>query len=320
MILEFLFFFIPLIVSVAAVSIVAKENRKRGITGKDVNKPDRRELPEGVGIALLAPLWTAIIMFNILVAENTGFVAFGLTVSVLCIVGFLDDRKQKFKVRTISWQSRAAIVGLVCTMFAMFYAPNIFWLIPFAVFVAGLASFENTFAGLNGWEVGSGLIIAVFVTSLLSSIGPMPIGIALVGSIAGLLLFNLYPAKVFPGDSGTLLIGSSIACLVILNLRIELIFLTSLFFLPHIIDVLLLKFLTNSEDMSQSRRLPYDLTPSGKLQVPVERDGRIRYDFAKLILRVFGPMPEWLVVGIIWVVVAGNCLFWVLLFQFLKLI
>jgi len=320
MILEVAFFVIPFIVSVLAVLVVAKVNMQNGVTGRDVNKQDKRELPEGTGIALLAPLWIAILMFNLLIAENTGFIAFGLTISVLSIVGFLDDRKHKFKVKPVSWQSRAAIVGLVCMMFAMFYAPSPFWLVPFALFVGVLASFQNTFAGLNGWEVGSGLIIALFVTSLLSPVGPMPIGIALVASILGLFLFNRYPARVLPGDSGTLLIGSGIACLIILNQRIELIFLTIMFYLPHAIDFFALKLLTNREDPSQSKRLPYSIRHDRKLQLPVEKGGRVRYDFAKLLLRIFGPMPEWLVVIIIWAIVIGNCLLWINVFRYFQII
>ncbi len=311
MIIELLFFAIPFIISVIAVLFVAKQNRKMKITGRDINKINKKELPEGIGLALLAPIWTAIIMFNLLIAENTGFIAFGLTITVLCIVGFLDDRKQKFKVRTVSWTSRAAIVSLVCMMFAMFYAPNVFWILPFAIFVAGLASFENTFAGLNGWEVGSGFIIACFVALLLVSSGPLPIAIALVGAIAGLLIFNICPAKVFPGDSGTLLIGGSIACIIILTQRIELIFLAILFFLPHIIDFLL-KFLTNKDDMSQSKNLPYTIGKDNKLRIP---HGKPRYDFAKMLLRILGPMHEWLVVAVIWTIVAANCLFWILVFS-----
>ncbi len=311
MIVELSFFTIPFVVSVIAVLIVAKQNKKMKITGKDINKINKKELPEGVGLALLAPLWTAIIMFNLLIAENTGFVAFGLTITVLCIVGFLDDRKQKFKVRTISWTSRAAIVSLVCMMFAMFYAPNIFWIPPFAIFVAVLASFENTFAGLNGWEIGSGFIIACFVTILLASSGPMPIGLGLIGAIAGFLIFNVYPAKVFPGDSGTLLIGGSIACIIILTQRMELIFLTVLFFLPHAIDFLL-KLLTNKDDMSQSKNMPYSIGKDYKLRIP---HGKPRYDFAKMLLRIFGPMKEWLVVAIIWCIVTANCIFWILVFN-----
>ncbi len=316
------FFAIAFIASVVTVLLVARENKKRGMTGVDVNKADKRELPEGVGISLIAPMWIAIALFNLLVAENTGFVAFGLTVSVLSIVGFLDDRKQKFKVRTVSWQSRAVIVSLVCMMFAMFYAPSptVLWLIPFAAFVGILASFENTFAGLNGWEVGSGLIIALFVTLLLNPTGAMPIGIALVASILGLLIFNMYPARVFPGDSGTLFIGSSIACIVILNQDIFLMLLTALFFLPHAVDFFALKFLTNRQDMSQSKRLPYALNRDGKLTIPKYPNHKPRYDFAKLLLKIFGPMPEWLVVALTWAIVIVNCSFWVLLFRGLGLI
>lgn len=314
MMLELAFFLVPFAISVAAVRLVARKNMERGMTGRDINKADKRELPEGVGLALLGPLWAGIIMFNLFVAENTGFVAFGLTISVLSIIGFLDDRKQKFKVRTISWTSRAAIVGLVCMMFAMFYAPNAFWLLPFAIFVAGLASFENTFAGLNGWEVGSGFIIACFVTALLSTTGPMPIGLALVGAITGLLIFNVYPARMFPGDSGTLLIGGSIACLVILNQNTWLMLLTLLFFLPHAIDFFALKMVTNRQDMSQSKSPPYSLGRDNKLRIPNE-GGRARLDFAKMLLKIFGPMPEQLVVALIWIVVACNCLFWTVLFK-----
>ena len=314
------FFSISFIISIAAVALVAKENRKRGIAGIDVNKADKRELPESAGIALLLPLWTAIIMFNWFIAENTGFIAFGLTVSVLSTVGFLDDRKHKFKVSPMGWTGRAVLTALVSVMFAMFYAPTIFWLLPFALFVAGLAAFENTFAGLNGWEVGSGLIIACFVAALLSPIGPMPIGIALVGAIAGLLVLNLYPAKVFPGDSGTLLIGASIACLVILNQGIPLMFLTALFFLPHMIDFFLLKLLTNPHDVSQSKQLPYALGADNRLRIPAKKGEKPRYDFAKLLLRLLGPMQEWKVVALIWAIVAANCLFWTLLFLWFKMI
>jgi len=322
MLFELAFFSVAFVASAFSVIVVARENKRRRMTGRDVNKADKRELPEGVGIALIVPMWIAIALFNLLVSENTGFVAFGLTVSVLSLVGFLDDRKQKFKVRTISWQSRALIVGLVCMMFAMFYAPEptILWLVPFAAFVGVLASFENTFAGLNGWEVGSGLIIALFVTSMLNPAGAMPIGIALVASILGLLIFNLYPARVFPGDSGTLFIGGSIACIVILNQDMFLMLLTALFFLPHAFDFFALKFLTNRQDMSQSKRLPYAIRQDGRLAIPNYPGQKPKYDFAKLVLKLFGPMPEWLAVALIWLVVIVNCGFWTLVFKGIGLI
>jgi UDP-N-acetylglucosamine--dolichyl-phosphate N-acetylglucosaminephosphotransferase len=141
----------------------------------------------------------------------------------------------------------------------------------------------------------------------------MPIGLALVGAIAGLLVFNIYPARMFPGDSGTLLIGGSIACLVILNQNMWLMLLTLLFFLPHAIDFFALKMMTNRQDMSQSKSLPYALGRDNRLRIPAE-GGRARYDFAKMLIKIFGPMPEWLVVAAIWLIVACNCAFWAILF------
>jgi len=320
MILELGFFAIAFVASIIAIKAVSGKNQKMGVTGTDVNKLDKRELPESAGIALLIPLWIAIILFNLLVAENSGFVAFGLAVSVLSIIGFFDDRKHKFKVQTISWTIRAIVVFFVCMMFAMFFAPSVFWLLPFALFIAIIASFQNTFAGLNGWEVGSGLIISGFIAALLSPVGAMPIGFALVGAIAGLFLFNAFPAKVFPGDSGTILIGSSIACLVILNQNRWLMLLALLFFLPHAFDFFCLKLLTNKKDMSQSKAMPYSARQDGKLTLPLYKDGKTRYDFAKLILKLFGPMEEWKVVAIIWAIVAINCFFWVWAFKAMQLI
>ncbi len=320
MILELGFFIIAFFSSIIGIMVVSRENKRMGVTGIDVNKLDKKELPESAGIALLVPLWIAIILFNLLVAENTGFVAFGLAVSVLSIIGFFDDRKHKFKVQTISWASRAIVVFFVCMLFAMFFAPSVFWLLPFALFIAVIASFQNTFAGLNGWEVGSGFIISCFVVALLSPVGAMPIGFALVGAIAGLFIFNAFPAKVFPGDSGTILIGSSIACLVILNQNTWLMLLTLLFFLPHAIDFFCLKLLTNKKDMSQSKAMPYSVRRDGKLTFPSYKDGKMRYDFAKILLKIFGPMQEWKLVAIIWAIVAINCFFWIWAFKMMQLI
>ena len=64
--------------------------------------------------------------------------------------------------------------------------------------------------------------------------------------------------------------------------------------------------------MSQSKTLPYSIGRDNKLRIP---HGKPTYDFAKMLLRIFGPMQEWLVVAIIWAIVAGNCIFWILVFN-----
>ena len=172
----------------------------------------------------------------------------------------------------------------------------------------------NFLAGYNGLEASQGIIILsalAFVTYITKNAWLSLIALFMVASLIAFYIFNKYPAKVFPGDSGTLLIGGSIACIIILTQRIELIFLTVLFFLPHFVDFLL-KFLTNKNDMSQSKNMPYTIGKDNRLRIP---HGKPRYDFAKMLLKIFGPMHEWLVIAVIWTIVAANCLFWILVFS-----
>jgi UDP-N-acetylglucosamine--dolichyl-phosphate N-acetylglucosaminephosphotransferase len=131
--------------------------------------------------------------------------------------------------------------------------------------------------------------------------------------ILGLLFWNRYPARIFPGDSGTLFIGSAIAALLVMNQRLDMIVLGFLFFLPHLIDFFGLKLLTNPRDVSQSKSMPNAVLPDGRLAVPKGSNGR-KLDFAKLLLKVLGPMKEKHLVLVIWAVVALNCLFWAKLF------
>ena len=57
------------------------------------------------------------------------------------------------------------------------------------------------------------LLIAVFLTmvALGMKAGISPITGAVVGSLMGFLMFNVYPAKIFMGDTGSLALGGFVA-------------------------------------------------------------------------------------------------------------
>lgn len=315
---EIILFFVPLALSILFVYLFGKLNKKNGIIGKDINKFDHRIIPEAAGVALLVPVWFAVLTIGLFFQQefNMFYFIFGLLVSAFAFIGLMDDTKHKFMMKTAPWTFRAIPVAFVSLIFGAIHFHDPVWAVMIALFVAGLASFENTFAGLNGWEVGSGFIISVFVTLIVSkSLDPnlVLLALALNGMILGLLFWNRFPAKVFPGDSGTLFIGSAIASLLVMNQRFEMIILGTLFFLPHFVDFFLLKLLTNPGDVSQSKTLPYDILPNGKLAIPKTGNGS-KLDFAKLVLKVFGPLKEWQVVAIIWAVTIANCLVWSKLF------
>ena len=210
--------------------------------------------------------------------------------------------------KAMPWAFRALPISLVALVYSYFFSFDFLWIVPLSLYIAGLAALQNTFAGLNGWEVGSGFIISIASLVLLWETNLRLIALVFCAAVLGLLYWNKYPAKAFPGDSGTLLIGSGLASLFVLSGRLELMVASFLLFIPHLIDFFLLKFISNPKDTSQQKFRPYKVLPDGRLAIPDYPDGKTRYDFAKLVLKVFGPLKEWQIVLVIWLVVLLNSL------------
>ena len=151
------------------------------------------------------------------------------------IIGFLDDYLKVVLKRSdglLPWQK--FLLQVVLTTIFVFYIVkytdisltmripfwsghflNLGWLaVPVLFFaVIGTVNGVNFTDGLDGLASSVTLIVAVFFTVV--SIG-MKSGIesitgAVVGGLMGFLLFNVYPAKVFMGDTGSLALGGFVA-------------------------------------------------------------------------------------------------------------
>lgn len=86
--------------------------------------------------------------------------------------------------------------------------------IPFVFFVIlGTDNGVNFTDGLDGLCTSVTILVATFMTivALGENSGISPITGAVVGSLLGFLLFNVYPAKVFMGDTGSLALGGFVA-------------------------------------------------------------------------------------------------------------
>lgn len=109
-------------------------------------------------------------------------------------------------------------------------------LIIIPIGVTGATYTFNFLAGFNGLEAGQGILmflalalVAFFTGSPWLSV----ISLCMVAALLGFLAFNIYPAKVFPGDSLTYAIGALIATIAILgNFEKIAVF----FFIPYIIE------------------------------------------------------------------------------------
>ncbi len=299
-------FLASVVISLISIFLVTKITKKLGIVGIDINKQDQRVIPEsaGVGLAIATAIGFSVSMAtNSLDLNIVAVLALGLCFAVL---GFIDDSRNKFLKKSMSWKLRAVAVAIVSLGFAGFFFQDIAWIIAGALFIAGIASLQNTFAGLNGWEIGSGFIISIFLAISLGSGWLAVYAWIFSGSILGLLALNMFPAKVFPGDSGTLFIGAVTAGIAVASGQLSKILLVGLFYLPHAFDFFVLKLLTNPGDVTQQKQKPYRLLEDGKLGL--QEKGKL--DFAKLVIKLFGEKKEWQIVSLIWLIVSVNCILW----------
>ena len=151
------------------------------------------------------------------------------------IIGFLDDYLKVVLKRSdglLPWQKfllQVILTGIFAyylvnytdislTMRIPFWSGhflNVGWLaIPILFFaVIGTVNGANFTDGLDGLASSVTLIVAMLFTvvSVGMKTGIEPITCAVVGSLMGFLLFNVYPAKVFMGDTGSLALGGFVA-------------------------------------------------------------------------------------------------------------
>lgn len=152
------------------------------------------------------------------------------------LVGFIDDFKKLILKNTEGLKPMYKMFGLllIAVTYTLYlvkyinlgtdtYIPIIkqyitlpIWLyIPFAIFVLlGTTNAVNLTDGVDGLSSSVTTIILTCIVSISIILGVKEVTLAgtiLIGSCLGFLLFNLHPAKVFMGDTGSLLLGGAIS-------------------------------------------------------------------------------------------------------------
>ncbi|MBR2587680.1 MAG: phospho-N-acetylmuramoyl-pentapeptide-transferase [Bacilli bacterium] len=152
------------------------------------------------------------------------------------IVGFVDDFKKLVLKNTKGLKPAYKMIGLliVAVAYTLYlvkvlnigtetYIPIIkqyislpVWIyVPFAIFVLlGTTNAVNLTDGIDGLSTSVTTIIITALTVIGIMLGVKEvtlIGSVLIGACLAFLLFNLHPAKVFMGDTGSLLLGGAIA-------------------------------------------------------------------------------------------------------------
>lgn len=280
----------------------AKYLKYIGLTGRDMQKPNKPEVPEMGGPAVIAGFLAGIFLFIwikvFLYGRNEGLIEIfaGITtVLIIFLVGMLDDisgiKKSEGKRKGLKqWQkpllTLPASIPLVAIM-----AGNSSISLPFIgsvdvgilypllfvpIGVVGASNAINMLAGLNGLEAGLGVVLTsalgIFVL-INGNLFLSAFALTFAAALLGFLIYNWYPAKIFPGDSLCYAIGAVVATIAILG-NIERFAL--LCFTPWFIELLLKarsKF--KAESFGKLRK-------DGSLQAPYEKCYSLTHCIMKL--------------------------------------
>ncbi|MDF2474076.1 MAG: mraY [Anaerocolumna sp.] len=183
------------------------------------------------------------------------------------IIGFLDDYIKVVMKRSLGLRAWQKLVGqiLVTAVFG-YYLVNYTdvgttMLIPFTggfdngmyldasflfvpllfVVILGTVNGANFTDGLDGLATSVTLLIATFfsVVAIGMQSGVSPITCAVAGSLLGFLVFNMYPARVFMGDTGSLALGGFVAGTAYMLKMPLFILIVGLIYLVEVISVML---------------------------------------------------------------------------------
>ncbi len=206
--------------------------------------------------------------------------ATGLTVLFAALgcgaIGFLDDFIKLTHRRSLGLSGRwkmllLALVTLGVVLAARhqqlptsLYVPGVgeislsygFYVLMFLV-IAGAANAVNLTDGLDGLAAGTGMIALFTYTAIAvvayirtgrpghrfdSRLDLAIVGAAMVGALIGFLWFNAFPAEVFMGDTGAMMIGGAIAGMAIMTKTIFLLLLIGGIFVIVTLSVIIQVF------------------------------------------------------------------------------
>ncbi len=242
-----------------------KNLTKKNWAVKDVNRLGGAMIPRPGGPAILAGIIVSEASLYFLlppeVSMTKGITALLITTSIAFVVGFIDDRK----VMSGWFKPLALVIAAIPIIALGAYEPNLefplFGEVKIPALYLGLIIFMIPITGntINSIDVMNGiasgfmtiasfsLTIALLILQNYSvAIMTLPIAFA---SLA-FYRYHKFPAKIFPGDSGALVLGAAYGVIAILG-RVEVI--AAIALLPAIINSFL--FLSSVKRIVEHRQV-----------------------------------------------------------------
>jgi len=165
-----------------------------------------------------------------LLKSTEGDLQFLLSLAVasllIVVVGLIDDRFGLRGRQKLAGQFLAAVVmvpsGIMIERVQILGYPLEFGdVAPFITvfWILGAINALNLIDGVDGLASTTGIILSLSIAAVTFILGGRPdgllISLALAGALSGFLVYNLPPARMFLGDSGSMLIGLILGCVAL---------------------------------------------------------------------------------------------------------
>jgi phospho-N-acetylmuramoyl-pentapeptide-transferase len=206
-------------------------------------QPIRKELPSNHQLKKGTPLMFGIILLTGIIVSvlfsPTPFMYFlSVTYILFGFIGFLDDFWKASRQDPLGVSGRTKLVlQFLFTGSLLFYViselgidtkiritenisfdlPMVIYIVVIALFVVGSANAINFTDGLDGL-LGVVAIPTYFFFFVISDTSEVKLFcLVMIGCLLGFLIYNLFPAKAFMGDTGSLAIGGSLSFLAVIE-------------------------------------------------------------------------------------------------------
>ncbi|MHA1485853.1 MAG: hypothetical protein ACTSSC_01620 [Promethearchaeota archaeon] len=226
-------FIVGFVITLVIIPYIIRIMKRKGYTGIDIHKTSKTEVPESGGISIIVGISiTAILLIIFFPDLFNEILIFAITVVISGLIGYIDDRiKLRSRYKLLLTLFTGIVIFLANAVgFIQIESPtipflgklrlNLIYPILSPLIVAVFANTVNMLEGYNGEGSGTS-IIALLSLMACSIIWDSAEGLLFtVVSLAILIpffIYNKFPAKIFPGDIGTLSIGAIFASIALIG-------------------------------------------------------------------------------------------------------
>ncbi|MFE5320112.1 phospho-N-acetylmuramoyl-pentapeptide-transferase [Paenibacillus sp. NPDC056579] len=214
-----------------------------GLRTLHLTQPIRSQLPASHQAKRGTPLMAGVVLITgtvVLLIYHPGDIVMFLSIVFLAfsLVGCIDDMKKAVlqDPNGISSITKLLLQCFVTVVLLYYYSrlhpiqsgielwgsrfldlPLPLYLILLLLFIIGTANAVNFTDGLDGLLIFTSIPTYLFFLAITDSVEVQLFCLVMIAGLLGLLLYNMYPAKAFMGDTGSLAIGGSLSFLAVME-------------------------------------------------------------------------------------------------------